>query len=80
MECWTPILLGNVCDNGNGLENQAMLVNVVAEPFLQHVKVLELTIWFTVNADFCWFIMIAINSLHHLTQTKHMHQSTMEDC
>ena len=45
MECWTPILHGNVCDNGNGSENPAMLVNVVAELLLQDVKVFELTIY-----------------------------------
>ena len=45
MECRTPILLGNVCDYGDSPENLTMLVNVVAEPLLQDVKVLELTIY-----------------------------------
>ena len=44
MECHTPILHGNVCDNGNGPENLAMVVNVVAELLLQDVKVLEITV------------------------------------
>ena len=43
MECWTPILHDIICDNGNGLENLAMLVDVVAELLLQDVNVLELT-------------------------------------
>ena len=45
MECWTPVLHSNVCDNGNGPENLAMLVNVVVGPLVQNVKVLGLTIY-----------------------------------
>ena len=45
MECWTPILQGNVCGNGTGPENPAMLLNVVVEPLLQDVKVREPTIY-----------------------------------
>ena len=45
MECWTPILHGNICDNGNGPENMAMLVNHVVELLLQDAFVLETTIY-----------------------------------
>ena len=45
MECWTPILNGNSCDNADGPENLAMLVHVVAEPLHQDVKVLEPTVY-----------------------------------
>ena len=35
MECWTPILHGNVCDHDNGPEDLAMFVNLVVELLLQ---------------------------------------------
>ena len=43
MECCTPVLHDNVCDNGNGPENLAILVNLVVELLLQDAKVHEPT-------------------------------------
>ena len=45
MECQTPILHDNVCDNGYGPENLAMVVNVMVEPLPHDVKVLEPTVY-----------------------------------